>query len=758
MKDDAEFTIATAPRRNSVRWKQGKTTWAQLRKMLEVPADEKECGNYVLGLLDGPRRNARSIVSRSALTLDADAASDTFLADVREAFEGALLAHSTYKSKPGARRYRLIIPFDRDVSPEEYFAIANIMMDRLGRNAFDIGSVEPSRYMFRPSSAILGYYEKMAQDGEPLAVDEVLADWNPDLSRLPMPGTSQKRDPFEMAGVVGAFNRVYEDFDALIEAYDLPYEPAGDRRWHLIGADSQGGLGQVDNGLVYSHHVKDPAWGQACSAFDLVRLHRFSELDEDSPDATPINRLPSHQAMIDLASSDAEVTREMIGTTFGKVTDGDAPIADDDWRFNITMNGRTGRMDDTIQNWELIAKHDPTFAVLTYNEMTMTIEADGDFPWREITPGRENVTGADRASIAHHLEREYGIRAARAFIDELINTAAVRRSRHPVREYLEGLVWDGVPRLEESLPGVRPTPYSRMVARKALVAAVARVLDPGCKWDHTMVLQGVEGLGKSWWIERMARGFSASLGNIRDKDTLLAMHRSWIVVADEGHSLRKADADLLKEFLTRTFDVFRMPYDREAQKHDRNMVIWSTINDEVFLRRQEGNRRFLVVKATEEVDFSAITDDYIDQVWAEAVALYMLGEPLYLNTEERALAAAEREAYTEEDTLAGILEEYLNRLVPEDWEEMTSDQRVTWMMSRDSGMVPPGTRRQSTTCTMALWVEALGRVQGEHRRADMLDLSTALRGVPGWKNTGVARRISSYGPQKVWVRDEDDIL
>lgn len=754
MKDTDRFAIATAPRRDSKRWAQGETTWAGLKAMLRVPAPEKECGNYLLGTLDGPFRNAQSIVSRSALTLDVDQATEGFLPDLEETVEHALLAHSTFKSKPGARRYRLIIPTDREMSPEEYFACANLLMDKWGRSQFDPGSTEPSRYMFKPSASQPAYYQHLEIDGPPLSVDSLMADWNPDLSALPMPNRTQKRDPFELDGVVGAFNRVYADFDSLIEAYELPYEPAGANRWHLIGATSQGGLGLVSEGLVFSHHVKDPAWGAACSAFDLVRLHRFSDLDKEASDGTPINRLPSHQAMVDLATQDAEVVREMIGGTFKT----DDPLPPDDWRFGLTMNGRTGRMDDTIQNWELIADNDPVFTNLYFNDMTLTIEAAGDFPWRSIEHGKEALTGADRAALAHHLEREYSLRAARAFIDELIATAAMRRHRHPIREYLLSLEWDGVPRVETCLPGVKPTPYTRMVARKALTAAAARVLEPGIKWDHTLVIQGPEGLGKTWWIDRLCRSHSASLGNIRDKDTLLAMHRSWIVVADEGHSMRKADADLLKEFLTRTYDVFRMPYDREAQPHKRQSVIWSTINDDVFLRRQEGNRRFLVVRAEKEVDFASMTQDYIDQLWAEAVALYSLGEPLFLSPEERALAAEERESFTEEDTLAGILAEYLDRLVPENWDEMTSDQRVSWMMSRDSGMVPPGTHRQMTTCSLGLWVEALGRVQGEHRRADMLDISNALKNVPGWKNSGRTLRVSSYGPQKLWVRDEEDIL
>lgn len=305
--------------------------------------------------------------------------------------------------------------------------------------------------------------------------------------------------------------------------------------------------------------------------------------------------------------------------------------------------------------------------------------------------------------------------------------------------------------METCLPGVRPTEYSRLVARKVMTAAVARVMEPGCKWDHMLVIFGSEGLGKSMWIDRMSRGFSAPLGRLDSKDTLLKLHQSWIMTSDEGHIMRQADLDAQKEFITRTVDTFRMPYDREVLAHPRRCVIWGTTNDEQFLQRQEGNRRFLVVKAEEKVDMDMLTDHYIDQVWAEAVASYRAGEQLWLADDESGLAAEVREQHIEETPLVGLIQEYLDTLVPEEWDDMSPEARKLWLLNKDD-FGDEGTEPIRQVCSLQVWVEVLDRRYGDQRRSDLADLNNALKLVPGWKPGGV-RRVKGYGPQRVYIRD-----
>lgn len=762
--DQLTFAMATAPRRNSKTWKMESVTWGELLDWAAHPADRKECGSYVLGTLSGTRRTNQTLVSRGALTLDVDHPAEGFLDDLRMSLGNRLaLVHTTFQSTKAEPRYRVIIPLDREVAPDEYRAAAHYVMHGVDYESFDHSSVEPARYMFRPATAKPSEYHWEVIGNRVAQADALLVEFEHDLSELDTPKPSRfKRDPFEIDGPVGAFNRAYQDWAELIDVFELPYEPAEGDRWHLKGAAAAAGMSQCAPGLVYSHHSNDPAYGKACSAFDLVRLHVFGHLDEDSPSKTPVNRLPSHKAMLELATTDARVVTELVGSDFkDELDDAADEIDSQNWITRFRLNPNTGKVEDDIQNWDLIAAHDPALKGLYFNELSMAVETAGELPWRKLTAGREVFDAGDRASLALHIERSYGIRPSRAYLDDLISDKARTTRRNPVREYLESLTWDGKPRLETCLPGTRDTKYTALVARKALVSAVARMMEPGCKADHMLVLYGPEGLGKSFWIDKMSRGFSSPLGRIGDKDTLITMQRSWIMTSDEGHAMKNAEWDAQKEFITRRSDVFRAPYEREAQVHQRHCVIWGTTNDEVFLRRQEGNRRFLMIRCEESVDFDALTPEYINQVWAEAMTLYQNGEKLYLTDEESELAAYEREAFMEEDVTVGMVQEYLDTLVPADWESRSPESRQQWLMTRDDGISEKGTERITVVCSNQLWVEAMGRRRGEHKRLDLLNLTTAMKNNPGWVQLPGRVRVPFYGPQVVFQRvdaeNQDDL-
>lgn len=770
---DHILDITTAPKRDSRHWTAGQVTWEDVIDMMTDVAKTKACGNYVLGRfkkttvrhpgIDLPCTNLHrtkvAIELRGALTLDVDYPGDDFREKVA-ALPHASIIHTTYSSTDEEPRYRLIVPLSRTVTPDEYHTAAAALMQQLGEKQFDAGSVQPERYMFKPSESAKGRFWYKVSDGELASVEALLEDFQADLSVIPLPKPNRsKRDPFGIDGTIGAFNRAYDDFGTLIEEYDLPYAEAGADRWHLVGASAAAGMGIVAPGLVHSHHANDPAYGVTCSAFDLARLHMFGDLDEKAKPGTPINKLPSTLAMLDEATKDVRVVTELVGADF--VSDMDDVVADataaaskTNWRLGFSINSRTGVPTDSIGNWDLIAENDDVIPGLYYNELTLAIETERDLPWRKLEKGQEVFDKADEYAFANHIEREYGLRATTQVVERMISEGPRNRRVNPVRDYLESLTWDGKTRIEEALPGVRPTTFTRMAARKSLVAAVARMFEPGIKWDHMLVLFGSEGLGKSFWIERMTKGkWSASLGRIQDKDTLVTMQRSWILTSDEGHSLRKADFDAQKEFLTKTADVFRMPYDREARAYPRRCVIWGTTNDDVFLRRQEGNRRFLIVRCEDKVDFEALTEEYVDQVWAEAVHLYRAGEQLWLTQEESDLAAVEREHFTEEDALAGLIQKYLDTLVPSDWNTTSPEDRQMWLMNSNDGLTAVGTDRIDQVCSIQIWVEAMGRRKGDARRMDLLDINTALKQIPGWVRVG-HKWDSQYGTQSSFVRLE----
>lgn len=773
ISDNHIFDVTTAPKRDSRHWQVGQVTWAELAEWMEQPFTTKACGNYVLGRFEQStvrhpgaelpctnlHRTKTAVVSRGALTLDVDHPGMGFKKKVGE-LEFAYILHTTFSSTEEEPRFRLIVPLSRNVTPDEYYVAAGAVMQMLGTENFDPGSVQPERYMFRPSATKKSLFQYDINQGTLADVEELLENFQTDLSDVPMPRVGKnKRDPFALEGTIGAFNRAYSDFNELIQEYDLPYEPAGADRWQLVGASAAAGMGVCAPGLVYSHHANDPAYGQTCSAFDLARLHMFGMLDENAKAGTPIHKLPSTDAMREVATQDINVVTELVGSDFADSMTATAEAIENgvdpsDWRLMFALNSRTGKPEDVIHNWDLIAKNDPAFTGLYFNELSLAIECKTDLPWRKITSGREAFDKGDTSSMLLYLEREYGIRASRTYLDDVINDKALRIRVNPVKDHLESLKWDGTPRLEECLPGVRSSPFTRLAARKSLVAAVARMFEPGVKWDHMLVMFGPEGLGKSFWVEKMSRGYSSPLGRLNDKDTLITMQRSWILTSDEGHSLKKADFDAQKEFITRTADIFRMPYDRESQVHKRHCVIWGTTNDDVFLRKQEGNRRFLIVHCEDKVDFDVLTDEYVDQVWAEAVHMYRAGEKLFLTPEENDLAGLHREDFTEEDALTGIIHEYLETLVPDNWDDMAPVERQMWLQSRTEGFAAPGTHRLDEVCSVQIYVEALGQPVGRQKRVDLLEISTALKQITGWVPVPGRKRVPGYGPQMVFVRAE----
>lgn len=788
--DEQQYPAAFATKKNDTHWKPGVVTWGEIQDWMKHPRSRKDIDGYILATLTkrnkvhvgaseecsgGHHRDSKSIERRSALLMiDVDKPDDGFDVAVDLLLDGhAYILHTTYSSTPSEPRYRLLVPVDRDMSPHEYVDASKSLSQRVGIDQVDPGTWQATRFMYKPSARKPEWFDYTIADGDPISVDDLLDtleidDTDPERIK---PGRT-KRNPFEIEGLIGTFNTVYDDWDELFEIFDLPYEKESDGRWHLQDARSQGGLTTIpEPGFVNSFHQHDPAYGLN-HAFDLVRLHKFGDMDSEAKPGTPINRMPSTEEMLRFVSKDpriVEASFAQIQEDFDRLTDTEEDLIGDDaeegdgnrsWRSNLRLT-RSGKFDDCWQNWQLLMKHDPVFMALRYNVLTMSPEATVDLPWREVNPFNRTFDGMDIAAFRGYLERTLnGFLPTKDAVDMRVAQHIVAQRINPVQDYLESLHWDGVPRIETSLPGAPDTPYNRMVACKVLVGAVARMFEPGVKWDHTLVLHGLEGIGKSTWIQRLAtvgederRSYMYTLGQINQKDTLLAAHMSWIVTADEGHSLRKSDNDAMKEFLTRTDDLFRMPYEKDTVMHPRKFVIWATTNDDTFLRLQEGNRRFLMVRCG-EWDIDAMTDEYVDQLWAEAVQMYRDGYQIWLDDDEAALAKYQREPYTEEDSQGGIIAEYLERLVPENWWEMSKMSRVAYIQNFDSEFNPEGTMTIDRVCTHQLWEEAFGQ-RITPSKVTLRELAEALKRL-GWVSIGTTR-IPGYGPQATYVR-KDNLL
>ena len=765
---DLTLDLSVAPSVSSRRWEAATLTWERLVDRAHNPESVKDCGGYVAGRLKGTARRKGQVEYRSAVTLDADAASETLPALVAGLGLRALV-HSTYSHTRAHPRYRVIFPImGPGLSEEEYPRVARGLIEALGEAQFDPGSTQPERLMFWPATANPGEYEVVECQGETATAQGLLRDFG-GLQAAPDHKAGPKRDPKELPGVAGAFNRVYDMARAVAE-FHLPYDPVDGEpnRWHYTPAESEGGVIVYPDGYVFSNHASDPAYGRALSMFDLVALHVYGGEDRAAgvPQSTaPADRPSIQRAMREFAAR-PEIVTELVAADFADV-DGDEAGARGlpEWVLEFHLHPKTGKPLDDVHNWDLLMKHDPVLRALARNEMDLTTVTRRPFPWRAVEAGKDDaLTNADRAQISAHLQRAYNMpRPAQEQLNGVIDMVAQDNAFHPVVEYLEGLEWDGVSRIETYLPGAQDD-YTRRVARLVAVQAVARALDPGVKVDNCLILTGRQGLGKSWFVETMARGWTCTLGPIEGgglRDTVMAMTRSWVTVADEGFAMKKADAKALKQFVTLTHDVIRLPYAREHVKLPRRQVIWGTTNDAVFLRAQEGNRRFLIVEVAEKLDFGKYSDEYVNQVWAEAVHIWKTSRDkyglkdnpeLFLSSEEEAAAESVRSMATEEDSMTGLIQAYLDTLVPANWVELSPEERISWLRDEEQGIVS-GTHPIDVVCSLEIWEIALQRERGKHSRVDILQITNALKQLPGWFGPmPKPTRLPFYGPQRVFAR------
>lgn len=301
---------------------------------------------------------------------------------------------------------------------------------------------------------------------------------------------------------------------------------------------------------------------------------------------------------------------------------------------------------------------------LKFNLFSNQIEVADDAPWmREKGPW----TDSDAILIKDHLSRQKYFDIPVHTIHEAAHVIASQKSYHPVKDYLNSLQWDGAPRLDNWLVkycNAKPSAFTRFVGRKTLVAAVNRVYDPGCKFDHVLILEGAQGIGKSLACRVLGQPwFTDAALDLRGQGqgAVEVIQGSWIIELAEMDILNRAEKRALKAFITRQHDRMRPAYGRVTKNYPRQCVFIGTINPEVegYFSDTTGNRRFWPV-TVHQVNIPALLANR-DQLWAEAISAYRRGETLYVDSRKMdELARAEIDKRTLGDPWHPILERWLD--------------------------------------------------------------------------------------------------
>lgn len=778
--------IAVGNSRMDKKWKNQDLSWADLcarcgstirttetveeyRKLKKGQQDGiKDVGGFVGGHLREGRRKNGMVLCRSLLTLDMDYGTPDIWDEITLFHDFKCCVYSTHKHTPEHPRLRLLIPLKREISEEEYPAVARMVAKEIGIDLFDDTTYEASRLMYWPSTSSNGEFFYKAQDGAELDPDEYLShydDWH-DASTWPVSSRqsevmqhsiAQQADPLTKPGVVGAFCRAYTVEEAIDAFLSEVYAPSAmNGRYDYIPADSSAGVIVYDGKFAYSHHATDPVCGRLLNAFDLVRLHRFRDLDDKcAPDTAP-GKLPSFQAMSDFALKDEKVKAVFAEERKAQASE---EFSDEDWQKALELD-KAGKVKNTLQNLTVILMNDPLLKPLVFNQLLDGMEIKGDVPWRHPSKFWRD---ADDAQLISYVDSHYGTFSARNY-DIAVAKVTDDRSYHPIREFIENLPeWDKVKRVDTLLIdylGADDNEYVRAVTRKTLCAAIKRVLYPGCKFDSMLVLNGPQGVGKSTLIAKLAGEWfsdSLNLGDTKDKTAAEKLQGYWILEIGELAGLKKAEVETLRSFLSRQNDIYRAAFGKRATPHLRQCVFFGTTNAESgYLRDTTGNRRFWPVKTpgTGIKHSWDLTPELICQIWAEALVYVKQGEKLYLSAELEALSKAEQREAMESDEREGLVRLYLDTLLPTDWDGMDVFERRNYLSGSDFGEIKkPGTVKRTQVSNMEIWCECFGKERANIRRTDSNEL-TAILARLGWKRLDSKVRIPLYGPQYVFVPKE----
>ena len=688
---DTTIIIATGKSRSARSWTSKKMTWSELVSKLAEPtvtnetaaeyakmskADQgqkKDVGGFVGGYIPGNGRRVRGAVKeRYLITLDADNPGEDFIVDLDMELGGMeYVLYSTHSHTADNPRYRVIIPVDRPMTPDEYQAVSRRIADNISIEFFDPSTHQAERLMYWPSHPKDVEYVYQHSEGALVSVDTYLStyrDWRDTSlwptsekeSQIRLDAAKKQGNPLEKKGLIGAFCRCYSITEAIHKFLPEVYEPtAVEDRYTYVAGSSVGGLVIYDNDtFAYSNHATDPIRGKLVNAFDLVRIHLFG--DKDPADETSVTKLPSYRGMIDFVNEDGAAPilldkERMADMEFEDITD------DDEDFLSKLKRDKNGTPESDVYNCLVVLKQDPALkGKIRLDEFAHRLVVIDDLPWR----GKDETpywTDTDDACLRNYFATKYLIKG-KGIIDDALQEVTQDNKFHPVREYLKGLTWDGECRLDTlfiDYIGAEDTEYIRAVTRKWMCGAVARVMDPGVKFDTAIVLYGSQGLGKSLILERLGRKwFNNSLVDIKTKDALEQIQGSWIVELAELAPTYKNDNEIVKAFISRTSDRFRSPYGRRTEEYPRQCVFAGSTNNLMFLKDRTGNRRFWPItgdKDRKTKNSWDLSKDEIDQLWAEAFVYWSEGEPLVLEgaLEEEALRI--QLSHTEGGELVGLI-------------------------------------------------------------------------------------------------------
>ncbi len=804
MKHNIKLCISAAGSRKSTTWNNQELYWSEFVEKLKTPArstetlqqylsynkgtqdDLKDVGGFVGGRLSQNRRKNENVVNRSLITLDMDNIPSEGTTSILQRLGSQNFAYAVYSTRKHEAikpRLRIIMLLDQPCLVDEYEPITRKLASMIGIEYCDPTTFEASRLMYWPSCCADSQYEFHYADRQFVNKDGVLnlySDWH-NVSEWPTVSSETKicarrakkqGNPREKKGIVGAFCKTYSIETAMTTFLADRYSQTDieDRYTFVEGSTTGGAIIYNDGDFLFSHHATDPCSGKLVNAFDLVRLHKYSGLDFESKDSTPSASLPSFKAMREFAIAIPAVVEllnqeryERAVVDFSSV---DLNKEDDSCkslmkRLQVDSYGNPAK---TIDNVLLILELDPCIKDrFFFDEFANYVVVNDYLPWDDkeacIKPPRR---WDDESGLRWYLEKFHGLKGGN-YIDHALDMAFKKNRRNKVKDYLIDLAWDGVKRLDTLLIdyfGAEDNLYTRNAVRKSLIAAVARAMVPGTKYDTMLILVGAQGIGKSTFFKKLGKEdwYSDSLTTFEGKEAAELVQGYWIIEVGELAGFNKSELRAIKQFLSRTEDIYREAYGRRTNSFPRRCVFFGTTHEDDFLRDRTGNRRFwpidLGVSLPSKNVFNEL-DEEVDQIWAEAYTAWQLGERLYLDKEAELISQDAQEDHKERNPKEGMVLNFIAKQIPIDWTKRDLNNRRMYWDSVERGGEPGEIMCRKRICALEIWCECFNFNPSLIQNKDTREINHILDGIKWLEKSKKTQRFGKiYGVQKGYIVKE----
>jgi predicted P-loop ATPase len=392
-----------------------------------------------------------------------------------------------------------------------------------------------------------------------------------------------------------------------------------------------------------------------------------------------------------------------------------APFAENepDWS-RLLLRNRSGNPTACVQNALVALRFSREWnGVLHFNESALQVVAKALPPWdsRDVPFAWRDDDDVRAAAWM----QQHGVMITKEVMGQAIQTVAREFPFHPIREYLDTLRWDKIPRIDDWLTlylGVDPSEYTRAVGTKWLIGAVARVFRPGCKNDTCLVLEGPQGLLKSTALKTLADPwFTDEIADLGTKDAALQVRGVWIIELAELDAMGRPETSRIKAFMSRSTDRYRPPYGRHLVEVPRESVFAGTVNHQTYLKDETGGRRFWPVQC-ENASIAELRRDR-NQLWAEAVVRYRAGENWWIDSAQLSAAAAEeqQERY-DSDPWQPLIEDWVG-----DRSQVTVEQILRNCVEKRHCDWTQGDKNRVARCLRAMgWTRKRGRKNERGKR------------------------------------------